>query len=259
MGKYSLIVDNYCLSIPSEPFEEWRNGMQFLYDSCKHSVAEPMVIDEQYFDFHDEFSDSPDENFGLSESYVIVGLRKIVFQEFFPFFIDSHKNLLNLFNGFNFEKPDRRKENSVKIIELYKRLIDRTREVLPSMKEIERFEPLMRNIPNDLGIRSSIETAFERYHSYIECFSYPRFRDSRCTKEYSSALGDYYIMKGLTEDVRPDEMLFIPADDKFYDEECRWNNVRTYKGRILFLEDTFERVDLILAREKKMIDLIKRI
>ena len=48
--KYNPMIDNYMLSIPSEPQEEWRNGLQLLYDNMKHIVVDPIAIGNMYYE-----------------------------------------------------------------------------------------------------------------------------------------------------------------------------------------------------------------
>ena len=93
---YKPYIDNYLLSIPPEPEELWRNELQFLCAGMKLSVVDPIVINGQYYDVHDEFSDSYHQDFDMTEAETIVGLRKIMYAELLPPFLKFHRTFFNL-------------------------------------------------------------------------------------------------------------------------------------------------------------------
>ncbi len=251
MEQYNPRMDNYFLSIPSTNQELWRNGMQTLYDSMKSSVVDPIVIDRQYFDVHDEFSDFKDYNFeNITEGEFIVGLRKVYYGEFMQQFIDKHRNFYDKINQLS-QDSSNRQETATRVLETYKGLIDGIKEI--NGKSEDLASAFHENIPDEFGLRNILENRLSRH---IECFAYPRSRETR-TQDYFTSLGDYFVMKSGIDELKPSEFLFSPVDEPFI-EEMHPGFLSSYKSRLRFVEETMNRIDLVKLREKKMLNLIRK-
>ncbi len=253
--EYNPLIDNYALSIPSKPHEEWRNNLQILYENMKLTVVDPIVIDEQYFDMHDEFSDAREDNFNTSEGKVIVGIRRLVYAEFIPKFLELHLKFLEAVSRLSPEAKismEARSEIAQDILRNYKVLIDHIHKI-HERGEIN-LEEILEKVPDEFGLRRIIETTFSRYGEHINCFRYPRC-NWLATKDFSASLGDYVLFKELTDGLNPKEIMFLPADAP-YCEDVYPGFLDSYKSRIRFAAEVLEKADLTRFREHKMTNLL---
>ena len=222
----------------------------------KQTIADPLTIDLQWYDMHDEFSDFRDDNFNLSESEVIVGIRKIVFDSFLPRFLGHHIR----FSGFLSGLSPQSKTNSKTRLNITKKIIDNYKNLIELIKKSkerdldDNLEGILSELPEEFGLRKIIENKISQYNHYLNFFRYPR-SGGLPTKDYSAALGDYYIMKSHLECLKGEELNFIPDDEQF-NIHTYPGSLGSYKGRIFFALDTLEKIDLVKSREKLMIKLI---
>ena len=261
--RYHSILDNYCLSIPPTPSETWRNKLQILYDTMKNSISEPLGIGAHWFDMH-ELSEEHDSRFGMSDAEVILGVRKIAYASFLPEWLRCYETFFTLAWSFSPEKSSLEERSSLsrKIVDNYKMLIDKTRkarEEVPEGTSVHGWESILSHISKEFGARAHIESRLRMHSTELDCFSYPRCSGG-CggpTKDYAAALGDSYLFQAATEDVirEKDPLIFIPADDPFY-EDTYPGFLSSYQALLRFFQEVYEKIDLIRAREKKMLSLI---
>ncbi len=249
MNNKHSFLDNYLLSIPAEQDELWRTGLQGLYENMKLSVVNPLVIDEQYFDVHDELSDEHDERYGVSVSQVIVGARKLYHQDFLPRFIEHHSTFLNLTEQlFSLAMVKERPRIAQEIASTYKQFID---DILSVREREFSLTEILTRIPEEFNLPEIIERTLDGYRSYLDCFEYPRCK-GRLTHDYSASLGDYVLFKSDLEGLSAEELIFQVHDDPFY-EDLHPGGLSSYKGRLRFVKETLEDSDLVQWREKKVV------
>ncbi len=254
--KYTPPINNYLLSIPEKPFELWRNELQLLYNSMKQTIADPLTIDLQWYDVNDEFSDFRDNDFNLSKSEVIVGVRKIVFDSVLPRFLGYHVRFSILLEKLSPQSKTTGKtriNTAREIIYNHKSLI----ELIEKCKERDlddNLEGILSELPEEFGIRRIINDKILHYRHYLDFFRYPRSKGLPA-KEYSPALGDYYIMKSHLDCLKGEELNFIPDDEQF-NIHTYPGSLGSYKGRIFFALDILEKIDLVKSREQLMINLL---
>jgi hypothetical protein len=255
MERYNPIIDNYVLSIPSEPYEEWRNNLQLLYDSMKLTVTDFIGIDGQYFDMHDEFSDSREDNFNVSEGMVIVGIRRLVYASFIPKFLELHLQFLEAVNSL---PPDAKIDGRVRL-KTAQEILKSYGGIILGIHEIDKrekldLEEILEGVPNEFGLRRVIKRAFSAYQTYIECLRYPRCRLP--TEDFPAAFGDYVIFRDLTESLAPEELVFLPADHPYY-EDLYPGCLDSYRARLRFVTEVLTNTNLICFRENKMMGLLR--
>jgi len=249
---YNPVIDNLMMSIPAKPLERWRVEMQGLYEGMKRSIADPIVIDGQYYDVHDELSDFANSDFGVTQAEVVVGMRKLVFSDFIPVFLNSHQKFFDLVQRLSPEtNPKERHASAHETAEIYKGLID---SINKSKEEIDFIDHshIFASIPNEFNLHNLVKNNLSRH---IDCFNYPRCKFFT-TNDYAAALGNYHILKSVIETVKPNEFAFIPSDDPYY-EDLYPGSLGSYKARIQFTGETLEKLDLAKLRDKRIIDIIK--
>ena len=248
------------MSVPAEPLERWRVGMQSLYDGMKRSIADPLIIDGQYYDTHDDLSDFINRDFNATQAEVIVGIRKLAFADFIPSFLDAHQKFFDLVqrlapetNPKDTEERRTAASGAYESIETYKKLIDSINKVKERIRDISSdYGNIIINIPNEFGLHSILKRNLKRD---IDCFNYPRCKSST-TEDYASSLGDYHILKDIAETVKAKDFLFIPNDDQYL-EDCYPGGLGSYKARIRFTRETLEKLDLVKLREARILDIIR--
>lgn len=248
-------IDNYLLSIPPTDEELWRTGLQVLYDSMKHSVADPLSIDEQWFDVHDEHGDNINQGFRIPESYVIVGARKIVWADFLPKFVDSHQRFFNLVEGLHPDykiSPEERRKTALEIPQTYKTLI----EIIKQTHDLKftASEDALSKLTKEFRLRELVETNVKRELDK-PCFRYPHIEQGLPSRAHALAVGSYHILRERTEALSGSQFQFIPADQEYF-ESMYPGSLSSYKGRIRFVRETFDKIDLTQARVETMLALL---
>ena len=109
-------------------------------------------------------------------------------------------------------------------------------------------------MPNEFGIRKLLEPYIERELEY-PCFTYPHISKGWPSRDYTTALGSYHILKERAESVSGEKIWIIPADQPYF-ESLYPGFLSSYKGRIRFAKETFEKIDLIKARIDVMLRLL---
>ena len=255
MSKYVPCIDNYLTSMPPTNEELWRTELQLLYDSMKLSIADPLAIDGQWFDVHEEHGEGINPKFRTPEGKVIVGARGIVFAEIIPRFLESHQSFFDLVEkldpGRQLETHERRKA-ALEIPESYKCLID----IIKETHELTFASPdrFLARLPEEFSIRSLLETHIAR-ELKDPCFRYPHISGGLPSRDYTTALGSYHILKDRAISLTEEGFQFIPADQQYF-ESLHPGSLTSYKGRIRFFKETFERIDLTKARTELMFRLL---
>lgn len=253
MSKYIPCGDNYLLSRPPKVEELWRNELQLLYNSMKVSVADPLVIDGQWFDVHEEY-DSLHSKFEIPKGKVIVGVRGIIFASSIPKFLGCHEKFLSLVERLNPQteiNQEERKKVAIALPEVYKSLIEVIKEARES--SISDDEVLTR-LPDEFAIR---ELLIHYINTELRdvCFKYPHLGKRFPSRESVKAWGSYYILKERLNSLSEEHFQFI-LDDEQYSEGLYPGSLSSYKSRIRFVKETFQEVDLTKERTGVMLNLL---
>jgi hypothetical protein len=249
------------MSIPPTEQERWRNKMQILYEGMKLSIADPLVINEQWYDFHDDFSDIREEGFNATEAEIIVALRKEVYKDFIPRFIESHEDFLN---EVQFLSPEaqtelkERVESAKKTVTIYKNLIDKMNGAIQKVRE--SYEDIITTLPNEFNLQNIAKELFSKYGTYLHCFRFPRASYGEGllqTRDYDSALGDCLVLESLVKSVKPLDLVFLP-DDEQYAPALYPGGLSSYPARIRFVKETLDKLNLMQLRTERMFEIIKK-
>lgn len=253
MREYNPRIDNYLLSRPPKVEELWRNELQLLYNSMRVSVADPLVIDGQWFDVHEEH-DSVHSKFGIPEGKVIVGVRSIIFANSIPKFLEGHEKFSSLVERLNPQteiNQEERKKVAVELPEAYKSLIKVIKEARESPAP---FDEVLSKLPDDFAMRDLLAPYVIEELKDV-CFKYPHLGKRFPSRESVKAWGSYHILKERLNSLSEEKFQFIP-DDEQYSEGSYPGSLLSYKSRIRFVKETFQEVDLAKERTEIMLSLL---
>lgn len=256
MGRAYRPFDNYILSIPAEPHEAWRNHLQLLYDNLKSSIADPLTIDGQWYDMHEEYSDVIDERFGIPKSHVIVGLRALVYQTFIPAFLKYHQSFFTHLEYLNpsTEIPSTERRTHMRLIaEEYRTLIDTLKQHQQSVRD--HPHQVLAQVSKDFGFAAHLEDRIDWYGDQLDCFRYPRCT-GMLSKEYAAALGDSLLLRESGEGVTDSDFFFI-AHDEVYIPEVYPGFLTSYPARLRFSQEILAGINLEDARTVRMFQLLR--